>query len=236
LEHYVPKIDLFYNELQHRLAPTRTGTAMAAPRIKKIRLNRGEQKQQRTTELLDSAWELFCEKGYDAVTIDDVAEHAGYSRKPIYSLFGDKQTLFFELWYRLYGEMAALALTPFEDGASLRSQLKKLSTIAAERAKAGASLQGESLFFVVQTIALSRPDLTARVRQATKDVIDRLALAIKQSTLDDNEKLRGKPEIVAAHLVAHVNGLSMLQFQTGTNYMRTQDLFDVFVHLTLTER
>jgi AcrR family transcriptional regulator len=208
---------------------------MAAPRVKKVRLNRGEQKQQRTQQLLDAAWDLFCEKGYDALTIDEVAEHAGYSRKPIYSLFGDKQTLFFELWLRLSGEMTTLALTPFENGSSLRSNLKRLAAIAAERARAGASLQGESLFFVVQTIALSRPDLSARVRQATKDVIDRVAQAIKQSALDAGDKLRGKPEHVAAHLVAHINGLSMLQFQTGVNYMRSQDLFDVFVHLTLTE-
>ena len=208
---------------------------MAAPRVKRIRLNRGEQKLQRSEQLLDAAWELFCEKGYDAVTLDEVAEHAGYSRKPIYSLFGDKQTLFFELWLRLFGEMTTLALTPFENGSSLRANLKRLSSIASERAKAGASLQGESLFFVVQTIALSRPDLTERVRQATKDVIERLAQAIKQSSLSEGEKLRGKAEHVAAHLVAHINGLSMLQFQTGVNYMRSQDLFDVFVHLTLTE-
>ncbi|WP_428313243.1 TetR/AcrR family transcriptional regulator [Hydrocarboniphaga sp.] len=208
---------------------------MAATPVKRVRLNRGEQKEQRTQQLLDAAWELFCEKGYDALTIDEVAEHAGYSRKPIYSLFGDKQTLFFELWLRLLDEMTTLALTPFEHGAGLRANLKRLAAIATERAKAGASLQGESLFFVVQTIALSRPDLTARVSQATQDVLGRLAQAIKQSTLADGEKLRGKPEQVAAHLVAHINGLSMLQFQTGVNYMRSQDLFEVFVHLTLTE-
>ena len=64
---------------------------------RKPRRTREEQKADRSKELLAAAWVMFCDKGYEAVTIDDVAEHAGYSRMPIYSLFGDKQNLFFEL-------------------------------------------------------------------------------------------------------------------------------------------
>src|SRR3546814_9405326 len=68
--------------------------------VKKVRLSRGEQNARRSEELLEAAWTVFCDKGYESVTIDDVAAQAGYSRMPIYSLFGDKQSLFFALWQR----------------------------------------------------------------------------------------------------------------------------------------
>jgi AcrR family transcriptional regulator len=200
------------------------------------RLKRGEQKVLRTQELLDAAWELFAEKGYDAITIDQVAEAAGYSRKPVYTLFGDKQSLFLALWVRLFGELVDLTVSLFEPGAPLRANLKRVADIAAERGREGAARKGEGLFFVVQTIALSREDVATRITDMFEDAITRLAKAIKASRLVGAEQLRGKPETIAAHLMAHINGLSLLQFQTGRNYMRAQDLLDLFVYMSIVDK
>lgn len=44
--------------------------------------------------LLLSANELFLDKGYDAVSLDDIVQHAGGSKASIYKYFGNKEGLF----------------------------------------------------------------------------------------------------------------------------------------------
>lgn len=68
--------------------------ASANPR----RLTRQESAEQTRRRLLDAAWELFAERGYASITLEQVADHAGVTRTPAYSHFGDKQGLFHALW------------------------------------------------------------------------------------------------------------------------------------------
>lgn len=151
---------------------------MATARLTKPRLSRVEQSAQRAQELLNAAWALFCEKGYEAVTIDEVATRAGYSRMPVYSLFGDKQNLYFELWQRAVGDLMRQITASQKPGDSLRRNLARLAELIA--APAGSNTQadpqknlGEHLFFAVQTIALSRPDIADRLETLARQVIDR---------------------------------------------------------------
>ncbi len=48
---------------------------------------------ERRLALLLSATELFLEKGYDAVSLDDIVNHAGGSKASIYKYFGNKEGL-----------------------------------------------------------------------------------------------------------------------------------------------
>lgn len=49
---------------------------------------------ERRLALLLSATELFLDKGYDAVSLDDIVNHAGGSKTSIYKYFGNKEGLF----------------------------------------------------------------------------------------------------------------------------------------------
>lgn len=49
---------------------------------------------ERCIALLDSATALFLEHGYDAVSLDDIVNHAGGSKTSIYKYFGNKDGLF----------------------------------------------------------------------------------------------------------------------------------------------
>jgi AcrR family transcriptional regulator len=61
------------------------------------RLNR-EQSQKRTRErLLESAQEIFARNGFAGASVDQIAEHAGYSKGAVYSNFNSKEALFLEL-------------------------------------------------------------------------------------------------------------------------------------------
>ncbi len=49
---------------------------------------------ERCVALLESGAELFLEFGYDAVSLDDIVNHAGGSKASIYKYFGNKEGLF----------------------------------------------------------------------------------------------------------------------------------------------
>ncbi|HVT37373.1 MAG TPA: TetR/AcrR family transcriptional regulator [Nevskiaceae bacterium] len=202
----------------------------AAPRAQpaRTRLTRAEAKAQRTQQLLDAAWELFCERGYEALTIDHVAERAGYSRMPIYSLFGDKQNLFFELWRAKTAQLTQVLIGGFAPGASLRRNIRQLAEVLASRPMVEAPMHAESMFFVVQTIALSRPDLEEKLQALARKVIDDFAGMIRRAALEKGDVLRGTPEVVAAHMVAHINGMANVKFQTGGQYTKARDLVAIF--------
>jgi AcrR family transcriptional regulator len=56
-----------------------------------------ELKKQRTRQVIaDTAMRLFVERGFDAVTVSEVAEAAGVSEKTVFNYFPTKEDLFFD--------------------------------------------------------------------------------------------------------------------------------------------
>jgi AcrR family transcriptional regulator len=209
------------------------GTAMAIFKadLKKKRpprLSREEQREERTRQLLEAAWAVYCEKGYEAVTIDDVAAYAGVSRMPVYSLFGDKQNLYFALWCKFIDELSAALRSPLRPEDTLRVKLEHMAKLVAAKPEAGKPTP-EGLFFVVQTIALSRPDIFKRLKQVANEVIKDFAELVRSSPLDKGDRLRGSPELIASHLIAHINGMSTVEFQTGQYLATARDVTDIFM-------
>lgn len=50
--------------------------------------------QKRQTDILKVATKLFLERGYDAVSLDEILERVGGSKTTLYSYYGDKEGLF----------------------------------------------------------------------------------------------------------------------------------------------
>ena len=61
---------------------------------------RGEEKERRRAEILDAAQALYLEKGWDALTVDQVARNARLSRALVYVYFRDKEELLFAIGER----------------------------------------------------------------------------------------------------------------------------------------
>ncbi len=51
------------------------------------------ERQARMDRILDSAERLFCEKGYNDTSINDIAEDANFSRTSIYQYFTTKEEI-----------------------------------------------------------------------------------------------------------------------------------------------
>lgn len=199
------------------------------------RLSRAEQKAQRTRHILDATWRLFCAKGYDAVSLDAVAEEAGYSRMPIYSLFGDKQALFFALWQDRSSGLAELFLRDTKPGAPLAKNLALLArNLFASNGRTPAdAIHENELFFAAQALCLNRPDLQAEMKALADTLISRFADMITASALDKGQVLRAAPDVVAQHILAQINGAATVQFQTGSPFIDAQSLGQIFLALAL---
>lgn len=61
------------------------------------RLTRAEKKAETRARLLRSATTVFAERGMERASIDDVAEHAGYTKGAFYASFTSKEGLFLAL-------------------------------------------------------------------------------------------------------------------------------------------
>ncbi len=206
------------------------------PRTQPVRKSREEQKSERKEQLLEAAWALFCEGGYESLTIEQVADRAGYSRQPVYTLFGDLQNLFCELQTRATVQVVELLFKSLRPGLTLREALTKVAQVVATELNRDKPTSGERLFIVAQTIALSRPDIAARMQTQARWVIDEIARFIRRSPLAKGETLRSEPEVIAAHLAAHINGLTTVQFQTGKRYASAADLTDLFLFFAFARR
>ena len=205
---------------------------MASPG--KPRLSRAEQREQRIRDLLEAARVKFIEKGYEHTTIDEVAERAGVSHMPVYSLFGDKQNLFFELWRSTIGQLSHRLIGSARPGQPLRHKLKALAEAVTQGAQAPTTDDPSlNLYFVVHTLAASRPDILDKLRSATREIVADFSGFIRDSRLEPGETLRGTPEAVAAHILAHINGLSAAQFQTGEFYLDSTELAEIFASIAI---
>jgi AcrR family transcriptional regulator len=65
-----------------------------------ISTRREEEKERRRAEILDAAEALYAKKGWDALTVDQVARTARLSRALVYVYFRDKEDLLFAIGER----------------------------------------------------------------------------------------------------------------------------------------
>lgn len=66
---------------------------------------REEEKERRRLEIIEAAEKLYAEKGWDAVTMDQVARTARLSRALLYVYFKDKEDLLFAITGRALEEL-----------------------------------------------------------------------------------------------------------------------------------
>ena len=101
---------------------------------------RGRPRNFDELEALEKATQMFWSKGYDGATIDDLVDGMGVGRPTLYSVFGDKRTLFLRV-LRAYAEKkgaraAKALLSPEALRASLASFLRHGVESATEEGSA----------------------------------------------------------------------------------------------------
>ena len=103
---------------------------------------RGRPRNFDERDALEKATQVFWSKGYDGATIDDLVAGMGVGRPSLYSVFGNKRTLFLRA-LRVYSERkGALAAKALLSPGTLRVSLTAFLTHTVETATEKGSAQG----------------------------------------------------------------------------------------------
>jgi TetR/AcrR family transcriptional regulator len=75
---------------------------LAARQVKRLSIaeRKEREKEQRRKDIADAAEELFFDRGYDNVTMDDIAKRVELNKATIYLYFKDKESLYFTVVLR----------------------------------------------------------------------------------------------------------------------------------------
>jgi AcrR family transcriptional regulator len=121
-----------------------------------------ERKKQRTREaLIDAAHALFCAHGFDATTIDQIAEAVEVSSRTFFRYFASKE----DVALALADEQITAVLEAFAAQPADRPVLTALRTAAVEVIR---TYETDARFHSLQTMISGNPSLTAaRVERAT---------------------------------------------------------------------
>jgi len=110
--------------------------------IQKTVRPRGRPRNFNENAALEKAIQVFWSKGYDGVTVDDLVAGMGVGRPSLYSIFGNKRTLFLRV-LRAYAEKkGALAATVLLSPRTLRESLGAFVRHAVETATEKRSATG----------------------------------------------------------------------------------------------
>ena len=96
--------------------------------------SRGRPRSFDERDALEKATQVFWSKGYDGVTIDDLVAGMGVGRPSLYSVFGDKRTLFLRVLKDYAEKKGALAAKALLSPQTLRDSLARFLNHAVKTA------------------------------------------------------------------------------------------------------
>ncbi|MFN3328831.1 MAG: TetR/AcrR family transcriptional regulator [Fervidobacterium pennivorans] len=82
--------------------------------------------QETRKKILEAARKLFAEKGYDGVSMEDIAQASGVRKSLIYYYFESKEVLFEEVWIGVIEELEKELFPEVENEKSIAGTIKKL--------------------------------------------------------------------------------------------------------------
>lgn len=143
--------------------------------------------------ILNSALEVFTQKGYSATTIKDIAEYAGISRTPIYYHFDNKQNLFLSVYKYWSEELYKDYSKIFTSNTSIWDILRQGLKSTVSRITAQASFLQRDIILLKEEI----PTILVESRLFTQRIKDLTAGAILRAINNHEIKTDTSPE----HLV-----------------------------------
>ena len=186
-----------------------------------ITQRRGEEKERRRAEILDAAEALYARKGWDALTVDQVARSARLSRALVYVYFRDKEELLFAI-----GERAMRLLRDrfIEAAAGRAPGMDKVEAIG--RAYMGYAYEFPHYFdfctrFQAHSVSTDPGSHEGGCRAAGDEAIGVVVQAIEAGIRDGSIRSDiGQPVLFATTLWAFTHGIIQLAMAKGSDLAR----------------
>ena len=136
-----------------------------------------EQKKDQTRQLIaDTAWRLFADRGFDSVSVAEIAREAGVSEATAFNYFRTKEDMFF---FRLEASGSRLidAVRARPAGEPVLTAVHRYMLVAGGQLAKAAAGDGVALtrLRTVNRVIAASPALLARERQAMARTSDALA-------------------------------------------------------------
>ncbi|HWX37431.1 MAG TPA: TetR/AcrR family transcriptional regulator [Steroidobacteraceae bacterium] len=182
---------------------------------------RGEEKERRRAEILDAAEALYAEKGWDALTVDQVARSARLSRALVYVYFRDKEELLFAI-----GERAMGLLRDRFTAAAAGHALGMDQVEAIGRAYMAYAHEFPHYFdfcsrFQAHSVAVDPGSHESACRVAGDEAIGVVVQAIQTGIADGSIRADvGEPMLLAVTLWAFTHGIIQLAMAKGADLAR----------------
>jgi len=161
-------------------------------------------------EAVESAMQVFWEKGYKATSIADLTEATGVQRQSLYNAIGDKRSLFVRSLLKYDGEKCRTLLASLEARGTPKDSIQALFAAAIEQCKGDELKRG---CFLVNT-ALELQGHDEEVTHLVSSAIEEFRVFFKR--LIDHGKVRGEiskaldTDATASGLLAGLMGLRVL--------------------------
>ncbi len=144
------------------------------------------RRRRRTRErLLDAAYELFAEQGFEAASIESICERAGFTRGAFYSNFADKAELFLSLSAREERRLVAElrdAITTSGASEAVHGDGVDVAEIEHVVVRLLGALSDDRPWRLVnaefELVALRHPEVAADYLDRQSELIDELAEAV----------------------------------------------------------
>ena len=169
--------------------------------------------------VLDAALRLFLERGYGAVSMDELAEAAGVARRTLYNQFASKEEIFREMLLRVSGQLEDAFPPGIETQGDVEDVLHLVARMILELHK-----RPEYLGFLRMVVADSRQfpwiaeELAAVMVPQTERFVRYLAHLTAMGILDCRN-----PLLAAHQFMGMINELSLWPWMTGRESVPVPD-------------
>ncbi|MEX1141126.1 MAG: TetR/AcrR family transcriptional regulator [Thermoleophilaceae bacterium] len=169
-------------------------TSLSEPEIGPEIPLRARKKLRTRKAISDAATDLFAERGFDAVTVEDVAEAAEVSKKTVFNYFGCKEDLLFDEADAAKERLVA-AVRERDPGESVLAAVRRNALAGTERMCSGEAPWIEKM----SRLVAASPSLQTREREIYDDIARALAEVIREETGADEGDCR--PYVAARAMV-----------------------------------
>lgn len=115
---------------------------------------------KKRTEILDAAAQVFAEEGFDAASMDRIADRAGASKRTVYNHFESKEALLTEVARRLFAQVQLMKAVAWDPDRDLAEQL---AVFAEVKAFVAADPVWSQLMRVLLGVFIGHPDLAEKI-------------------------------------------------------------------------
>lgn len=158
------------------------------------------------SKILDSALTLFSQKGYNAVGVQQVAQHAGVTKPTLYHYFGNKRGLLGELLKRHYTPFLSAVMAAVEYQGDLPATLQRLAQAILSYAK------HNTTFYRMQLAMCFAPADSETYQEVVvyQERLHSMIIDLFQKAAVDHGNMVGRHQSYAVSLIGHLNTYAVL--------------------------